>query len=290
MRIGAHLYRFDATPPEGIRAALGDAASAAEEHGLTWLSVMDHYFQMERAGFPASDPMLEAYTTLGFLAARTETVQVGALVTGVTYRYPALLAKIGATLDVLAGGRATLGIGAAWYDREHAAMGVPFPPLRERFEMLEEALRICRQMWDPDDDGPFDGEHYHLAETLCRPLPLSRPEIMVGGSGERKTLRLVAQHADACNLFAYDPTEVAHKIDVLKGHCDDVGRDPADIRITVLSAGEPLLRGDVAAFVDEMRPLAALGVEQVILRIPETSVAAWIRDAVAPAVAPLADL
>src|SRR5919112_5209012 len=149
MKLGAHLMRFDSVPPAKLRQELADTASAAEEAGLAWLSVMDHYFQMERAGYPASDPMLEAYTALGFLAGRTESVQLGVLVTGVTYRYPGLLAKIVATLDVLSGGRATLGIGAAWYDREHEGLGVPFPPLAERFERLEEALRICLQMWDP---------------------------------------------------------------------------------------------------------------------------------------------
>ena len=230
MRLGAHLMRFDAVEPALLRQELADTADAAEQASLSWLSVMDHFFQMEPAGFPASDPMLEAYTTLGYLAGRTETVQLGALVTGVTYRHPGLLAKIVASLDVLSGGRATLGIGAAWYEKEHLALGVPYPPLAERFERLEETLRICRQMWTPGEDGPFEGTHYRLAETLCSPLPLSRPgrgpEILVGGSGERKTLRLVAQYGDACNLFATTPQEVAHKLDVLRGHCETVGRDP----------------------------------------------------------------
>ncbi|GMA26013.1 hypothetical protein GCM10025864_37720 [Luteimicrobium album] len=186
MRLGAHLMRFDSVPAPALRQELLDTADAAEEAGLGWLSVMDHWFQMVRAGFPASDPMLEAYTTLGFLAARTETVQLGALVTGVTYRYPGLLAKTVATLDVLAGGRGTLGIGAAWYGEEHAALGVPFPPLKERFERLEETVQIARQMFDPENDGPFDGAHYQLGETLCSPQPLSKPEIMIGGPGRRR--------------------------------------------------------------------------------------------------------
>ena len=290
MRLGAHLMRFDSVEPAALRRELGDTASAAEEAGLGWLSVMDHWFQMEAAGFPASDPMLEAYTTLGYLAGRTETVQLGVLVTGVTYRYPGLLAKTVATLDVLSGGRATFGVGAAWYEREHAAFGVPFPPLAERFERLEETLQIARQMYDPAHDGPYEGTHYRLAETLCSPLPLSRPEIMVGGSGERKTLRLVAQYADACNLFATDPPTLTHKLDVLRRHCDDVGRDPAEIRVTVLHAGEDLLTGDVDAFVESVRPLAALGVDTVILRPPATPLAAWVQDAVAPAVKRVADL
>ena len=290
MKLGAHMMRFDSVPPAQLRDELASAADAAEEAGLSWLSVMDHYFQMESAGFPRTDPMLEAYTTLGFLAGRTETVQLGALVTGVTYRRPGLLAKIGATLDVLSGGRATLGIGAAWYEKEHLALGVPFPPLAERFERLEEALQICRQMWDPDETGPFEGVHYQLAETLCSPMPLSKPEIMVGGGGEKKTLRLVAQYADACNLFAATTDELAHKLEVLHGHCEAVGRDPEEIRVTVLNGGLPLFDGDVAGFVDEMRPFAALGVDTVILRPPTTSLAAWVRDVIAPAVAPVAEL
>jgi F420-dependent oxidoreductase-like protein len=282
--------RFDSVPPAQLRDELAATADAAEAAGLSWLSVMDHYFQMEMAGFPRTDPMLEAYTTLGFLAGRTETVQLGALVTGVTYRYPGLLAKIGASLDVLSGGRATLGIGAAWYEKEHQAFGVPFPPLAERFERLEETLRILRQMWDSEQSGPFEGVHYRLAETICSPMPLSKPEIMVGGGGERKTLRLVAQYADACNLFAATPDELTHKLDVLHEHCDTVGRDPAEIRVTVLNAGSKLFDGDVAGFVDEMRPLAALGVDTVILRPSTMPLASWMRDVVAPAVAPLAEL
>ncbi|MBD8060074.1 LLM class F420-dependent oxidoreductase [Cellulomonas sp. JH27-2] len=290
MKIGVHHYRYDAVPTAQLRTELRDTGRAADDAGLAWLSVMDHYFQMERAGFPASDPMLEAYTTLGYLAGVTENVQLGTLVTGVTYRYPGLLAKIGATLDVLSGGRATMGIGAAWYDREHAAFGVPFPSLKERFELLEEALQILHQMYDPAQTGPYEGAHFQLAETVCEPMPLSKPEIMVGGSGERKTLRLVAQYADACNLFGASVDETRHKLDVLRGHCDDVGRDPAEIRVTILAGGDQLLVGDVDGFVEEMRPYGGLGVDTVILRVPETDPAPWIRDQVAPAVAPLSDL
>jgi F420-dependent oxidoreductase-like protein len=282
--------RFDSVPPAHLRQELADTAEAVEDAGLSWLSVMDHVLQIE----PATDPMLEAYTTLGFLAARTETVRLGALVTGVTYRHPGLLAKIVSTLDVLAGGRATLGIGAAWYEREHLALGVPYPPLAERFERLAETLRICRQMWTPGQDGPFEGTHYRLAETLSSPQPLSRPgrgpEIMIGGGGERRTLRLVAEHGDACNLFATSPDEVAHKLDVLRGHCDAVGRDYADIRVTLVMGGAPLLEGDVDGFVAEAKPYADLGVESVILTPPATSLAAWVRDAVAPAVPRVAEL
>ncbi|MDM7855893.1 LLM class F420-dependent oxidoreductase [Cellulomonas alba] len=290
MRLGIHLMRFDSMEPAAMRDELARTAETADAAGVAWISVMDHYFQMVRAGFPAEDPMLEAYTTLGYLAGHTERAQLGVLVTGVTYRYPGLLAKIVATLDVLTGGRATLGIGAAWYEEEHAALGVPFPPLSERFERLEETVQIARQMWDPANDGPYEGKHYQLAQTLCSPQPLSRPEIMIGGSGERKTLRLVAQYADACNLFAQTPDELEHKLDVLHRHCADVGRDPSEIRVTTLHGGDDLLRGDVAAFVETMRPFAELGVETVILRPPATSLSAWVRDAVAPAVGPVGEL
>lgn len=290
MKLGAHLMRFDSVAPAQLRDELAATADAAETAGLTWLSVMDHYFQMESAGFPRSDPMLEAYTTLGYLAGRTSTVQLGALVTGVTYRHPALLAKIGATLDVLSGGRATMGLGAAWYEREHRALGVPFPPLAERFERLEETLQICRQMWDPTNDGPYEGVHYSLAETLCSPAPLSKPEILIGGGGERKTLRLVAQYADACNFIAPTPDELAHKLDVLRQHCERLGRDYSQIRVTMTLNGAQLLEGDVAGFVDAVRPFAALGVDTVMLRPPATPLAAWVRDAVAPAVGAVADL
>lgn len=292
MRLGIHLWRFDAVEPARLRAELAATAAEAETAGVSWVSVMDHYFQMESAGFPASDPMLEAYTTLGFLAGRTEQAQLGVLVTGVTYRHPGLLAKIATTLDVLSGGRATLGLGAAWYEREHLALGIPYPPLAERFERLEETLQICHQMWDPADDGPFDGTHYQLAETLCSPQPLSapHPEVMVGGGGERKTLRLVAQYADACNLFATTPDEVSHKLDVLARHCDDLGRDVSEIRVTMMHRGDELHAGDPAAFAEAMRPYADLGVETVIVSSPDTSGPAWVRDRVASAVPLLQDL
>ena len=223
---------------------------------------MDHYFQMDWMA-PGEDPMLEGYTTLGYLAGVTETMRLGLLVTGVTYRHPGLLAKIIATLDVVSGGRAMLGIGAAWYEREHLALGVPFPPLAERFERLEETLQICLQMWS-DDDGPYDGRHYQLAETLCRPKTIQQPHpiVLIGGGGERKTLRLVAQYADACNLIAGDSIEeVAHKLEVLDRHCADVGRDPAEIEKTINRGGDPL--NDPDGFLAAMEQYAKLGVTRV---------------------------
>lgn len=289
MHLDLHVMRFDwAGGAAGIGPGVAHLARTAEAAGVRTLSFMDHYFQMD-AMAPAEDPMLEGYTALGFVAGVTQRLRLRLLVTGVTYRHPGLLAKIVATLDVLSGGRATLGIGAAWYEEEHKGLGIPFPPLRERFEMLEETVRIARQMYS-DDDGPFDGAHFHLGSTLSRPQPLSKPEIMIGGSGERKTLRLVARYADACNLFWSGPDALRHKLDVLKEHCDEVGRDFATIRVTVLAGGDALLAGDVDGFVAEMKQVAALGVDTVVLRPPATSLAAWVRDAVAPAVAPVREL
>ncbi|MDX2543639.1 LLM class F420-dependent oxidoreductase [Streptomyces sp. WI04-05B] len=292
MRLGVHITRFN--HPEGgpaLGTELAAVGAAVEAAGVHRLTVMDHYFQMEFNG-GAEDPMLEAYTTLGFLAAHTSTVRLGALVTGVTYRHPGLLAKIATTLDVLSGGRATLGIGAAWYDREHKGLGVPYPSTAERFERLEETLRICLQMWDPDDNGPFEGTHYRLAETLCVPAPVSspRPEIMIGGGGERKTLRLVAQYADACNLFASTPEEIGHKLDVLRGHCDSVGRPYDDITRTLLYMGDAAAENDVDAFVRDIEGYAKFGIETVMLAPRTGEPAAWIEEFVAPAARRAAEL
>ena len=262
MKIGLHVVSFSwPDGPKAIGPTLAAIASAAEEAGVSDLSVMDHWFQMD-AFAPATEPMMEGYTTLGFMAAHTETIRLGLLVTGVTYRHPGLLAKTVATLDVLSGGRGQLGIGAGWYQREHEGLGVPFPPTAERFELLEETLQICFQMWS-DDDGPFTSKHFELAETICNPRPISspRPPVLIGGSGERKTLRFVARYADACNLFAADPAELAHKLDVLRGHCDTEGRDFDTITKTILSRSDP---ADVDAVVEETRGLAELGIDTVI--------------------------
>jgi len=259
MELGIHFANFTLPGgPAAIGPILSDTALAAEQGGCSTFTLMDHYFQMEEFA-DRREPMLEGYTALGFLAGRTERMRLGLLVTGVTYRHPGLLAKIVTTLDVVSGGRAQLGIGAAWYEREHLGYGVPFPPLSERFERLEETLQICLQMWS-DDDGPYEGEYYRLAETICSPEPVSspRPRILVGGSGERKTLRLVARYADACNLFATDPDEVAHKLEVLDRHCADAGRDPADVQRTILGMTDPLQ--DVDGFLATMERYAALGV------------------------------
>jgi F420-dependent oxidoreductase-like protein len=291
MEVGIHVASFNypggtsTTAPELTRLA-----QAAEAAGATWLSVMDHYFQIDRIG-PADDPMLEGYTTLGFLAAHTSTITLGLLVTGVTYRHPGLLVKVVSTLDVLSGGRAALGIGAAWYEREHRGLGVPFPRTAERFERLEETLQICLQMWDPADNGGFEGRHYRLDETLCSPAPMSRPHppIVVGGRGEKKTLRLVAQYADACNLLPGSTAEIAHKLDVLRRHCDDVGRDYETLRTTMLYNGSSLRTGDVDTFVREMADYADLGIGSVMVMPVPDRPATWIDQVCAPAVTRLAD-
>jgi F420-dependent oxidoreductase-like protein len=208
-------------------------AGAAEESGFDSVWVMDHYYQIANVG-PSTDPMFEAYTLLGALAARTRKVSLGTMVTGVTYRNPALLAKQVTTLDVVSGGRAILGIGAAWNEEEHAGFGFEYPPIGERMDRLEEALQICRAMF-LEQAPTFTGEHYRIKEALNNPRPL-RGEgipILVGGSGERRTLALVAKYADACNLFGDLPT-MRHKLEVLERHCEAVGRDPATITKTRL--------------------------------------------------------
>jgi F420-dependent oxidoreductase-like protein len=292
MDIGIHVFAFTVPDaPTGIAPELRRVAAAAESAGVTDLSVMDHWFQMDSVA-PASDPMLESYTTLSYLAAHTETIRLGALVTGVTYRHPGLLAKTVTTLDVLSEGRAQLGIGAAWYEREHKGLGVPFPPVAERFERLEETLQICLQMWDPATSGAFEGHHYQLAETMCVPPPIQSPHppILVGGSGERKTLRLVAQYADACNLFANTPAEASHLIDVLRGHGETVGRDIGEIRKTILYRGSAIYEGDIDLFASDMADFAKVGIDGVMLMPPGDRPAAWIDEVVAPAAARVADI
>src|SRR6204780_1613685 len=218
MELGIHFIDFLPGDAAQLAPALLSTATAAEDIGATMFTLADHFFQMEAVG-RAEDPFLEGYTSLGYLAGRTTNLTLALLVTGITYRHPGLLAKTVTTLDLLSGGRSMLGIGAAWYEREHLALGVPYPPVAERFERLEETLQICEQMWS-DDDGPYAGKHYQLPETICAPPPLQppRPPILIGGGGEKKTLRLVAQYADACNLFGSSVADVGHKLDVLRGH------------------------------------------------------------------------
>jgi F420-dependent oxidoreductase-like protein len=261
MELGVHFIDFLPGDPAKLGPTLTDAARAAEQGGVKLFTLADHFFQMENLG-PAEDPFLEGYTSLGFLAGHTTTIDLALLVTGVTYRYPGVLAKAVTTLDVLSQGRSMLGLGAAWYDREHIALGISYPPLSTRFEMLEETLQICRQMWS-DDDGPYNGKHYQLAETICEPQPIRRPPILIGGDGEKKTLRLVAQYADIWNSMATDIDELKRKIDVLNRHCDAVGRDPGEIQTTF---GHLLLIDpfeDTDEYLRTVERYAELGVELI---------------------------
>jgi F420-dependent oxidoreductase-like protein len=262
VKLGLHYWNYS-TPadPAAIAPTLAETAKVVDQAGFSTFTVMDHFFQMDHSG-SAAEPMLEGYTTLGYVAAMTERVTLGVLVTGVMYRYPGLLAKIVTTLDVLSGGRARLGIGASWYEREQLGLGVPVVPVGERFQRLEETLQICLQMWS-DDNGPFNGRHYQLAETLCVPQPLSQPHppILVGGGGEKKTLRLVARYADACNVFGSSPEDVGRKLDVLRGHCEAEGRDYDQITKTVLAVRPAL--ADVDGFLTAAREYAALGVTEI---------------------------
>ena len=234
---------------------LAEFVRTAERVGIARITVMDHVWQIHVIG-PPEHEMLEGYTALGFIAAHTERVLLHTLVTGVVYREPGLLAKMVTTLDILSGGRAALGIGAAWNEDEARGLGLPFPPIGERFERLEEALQICLQMWSADD-GPYDGAHYKLARTLSSPQPLSRPHppIIIGGSGERKTLRLVAKYADACNLFP--SPELAHKLDVLRAHCEREGRDYDEIEKTTLLGVDA--ETSPAELLEQLRGLHDLG-------------------------------
>jgi F420-dependent oxidoreductase-like protein len=261
VEIGLHIADF--TYPSGparLAEDLTRIATTAEEHGFARVSVMDHLWQISVLG-PPEHEMLEAYTTLGYLAARTSRVELLAWVTAVTYREPGMLAKIVTTLDVLSGGRAMLGIGAAWNGDEANGLGLTFPPTAERFERLEETLQIVQQMWS-DSEEPYVGTHYRLDRTLNRPQALRRPPILIGGGGEKKTLRLVAQYAQACNLFAFD--DVERKLDVLRGHCEAVGRDYDEIEKTVMLTLDVGERGEkVDALRSELERLAKLGVHEV---------------------------
>jgi len=269
MRIGLQIPSFTwAGSPASIRGKLSEVVRAAEDAGFASVWVMDHFFQIPPVG-PAEQEMLEGYSVLSYLAGLTERVKLGTLVTGVTYRHPGVLAKTVTTLDVLSGGRAYLGIGAAWFEREHHGLGVPFPPLRERFERLEEALIIVKQFWS-GEARPFPGKHYRLFETLGSPLPVARPHppILIGGMGEKKTLRLVARHADACNLFAFvGAAALVQKLDVLKRHCEAEGRRYAEIEKTTLGTAN-LAKQTPKDLVAQCRELARLGIEHAIFNFP----------------------
>ncbi len=272
MRLGLQLPSF--SYPGGtaeLRAHLVEIAQAAEAAGFESLWVMDHLFQLPADtgwGGPG-EPMLESYATLGFLAGITSRLRLGALVGCATFREPALLVKTATTVDVLSGGRLTFGIGAGWYERESRGLGLPWPDRRERFARLEETLRIAHQLW-ADDPSPFHGRFSQLAEPIIRPQPLSRPHppIMVGGNGERRTLRLVARYGDACNFLVLEPDEIRAKLEVLRAHCDDLGRDVREIEVTALDEVD-MRRMSGADVVARARAQAAAGVQHLIVNMPE---------------------
>src|ERR1700689_2098364 len=260
MKVGLHIPDFTwegGDPALGPR--LAEVACRAEEAGVDRISVMDHVWQIGHIG-PPEHAMLEAYTALGFLAAKTERVKLLTMVTAVVYREPGLLAKAMTTLDVLSGGRAILGIGAAWNAEESAGLGLLFPPVAERFERLEEAILICRQMWS-GDDAAFSGKYYQLPPTPNQPLPRPHPPILIGGSGEKKTLKLVARYADACNISAYDVPEAARKLEVLRAHCATEGRDYDEIEKTAQTRFDLGPGGEnVNKTIEQVHALAEAGI------------------------------
>jgi F420-dependent oxidoreductase-like protein len=275
VKVGLQIMNFNFPGgPENLAASLAEIARTADEVGFDSIWVMDHLFQMDYApmGLTADEPMLDSYTALSYIAAVTSRARLGAMVTGVTYRQPGHLVKIVSNLDVLSGGRAYLGIGAGWYEREARGLGLPFPPLRERFERLEESLQIAHQMWS-GEVRPFEGKHYQLAEPINNPMPLTRPHppILIGGTGERRTLRLVAQYGNACNFFDFiGRDEISRKLDVLKGHCEDIGRPYESIERTALGS-VTVAEGAVAVpeLTSHCRDLADAGIQHFIFNLNE---------------------
>ena len=264
MRIGLQIPDFTrAAGAATLGADLATVARTADDAGFAYIALMDHFFQIGSVGPPGND-MLEAYTTLGYLAGCTSSIRLLTLVTGAVYRHPGILAKIVTTLDVLSGGRAWLGIGAAWNEEESRGLGVPFPPIAERFERLEETLQICLQMW-ADDQSPYQGTHYQLERPINRPRALTKPHppIMIGGSGERKTLRLVAKYGQACNLF--QSPDLARKLEVLRAHCEAEGRDYDEIEKSCYYIFDTGRSGErVSQITDDLAGLAELGFGTVI--------------------------
>jgi F420-dependent oxidoreductase-like protein len=253
---------------DAIGPTLGRIARQADDIGLDSIWVMDHFFQIRGVG-PAEDPMLEGWTTLGFLAANTSRARLGLMVGGVHYRLPGLWVKAATTLDVLSGGRAWLGIGAAWNENESRGLGFPFPPLGERFEMLEETLRIAHEMWQGErgSEAAFDGRQFHATRLMNSPQSISRPRppIMIGGGGEKKTLRLVAQYADATNVFG-GPEAIAHKYEILREHCAAVGRNYDEIERSNLQSIN-LGRNTPSQVVDWFGELSDAGAQHVIFSV-----------------------
>jgi F420-dependent oxidoreductase-like protein len=271
VKLGLQISSF--TWPGGTEAigpTLGRVARQADDIGLDSIWVMDHFFQIRGVGRP-EEPMLEGWTTLGFLASQTKQARLGLMVGGIHYRYPGLWVKAATTLDVLSGGRAWLGIGAAWNEDESRSLGFPFPPLGQRFEMLEETLQIAHEMWQGErgSEAAFDGRHFHAARLMNSPQSISRPRvpIMIGGGGERKTLRLVARYADATNVFG-GPEGIAHKYEVIREHCADIGRNPDEIERSTLQ-NVNLTRESPAQVVDRFGELADAGAQHVVLSLAD---------------------
>jgi F420-dependent oxidoreductase-like protein len=264
VQIGVQIPDFTSSGgPARLGAGLAAVGRAADEAGFDFIAVMDHFFQIGAIGPPERE-MLEAYTTLGYLAGVTSRAKLLTVVTGAVYRHPGILAKIVTTLDVLSGGRAWLGIGAAWNEEESRGLGIPFPPVAERFERLEETLQICLQMWS-GDQAPYRGQHYQLERPLNSPQALTRPHppILIGGGGEKKTLRLVAKYAQACNLFP--GPDLARKLDVLRAHCDAEGRDYDEITKTCYFIFDPGEKGEkTAEMVDQLGNLAGMGFQAAL--------------------------
>lgn len=290
MRVGLQIPRFTWGDANTIAPKLNEIAPLVDQGGFYSLWVMDHFFQIPGVGEP-QEPMLEGYSALSYLAGLTKNVKLGTLVTGVIYRYPGILVKTATTLDVLSGGRAYFGIGAAWFEREALGLGIPYPPIATRFEMLEEALQIAHQMWS-GEVKPYNGKHYQLDETLCVPMPISQPHppIMIGGMGEKKTMRFVAKYADATNMFIGAGMDTMQsRLATLRQYCDELGRDYDAIERTALGTVnfDTQKPKDVIA---EIRQLAELGFQHVIYNMPNVEtikpVEMMIREVI-PAVAGL---
>jgi len=277
MKIGLQVPSFTWSADRPIGPTLGAIGHRAEEAGFDSFWVMDHFFQIRNVGAP-EEPMLEGYAALSFVAGQTSKIKLGTMVTGVTYRYPGILIKTVTTLDVLSGGRAYLGICAAWNEQEHLGLGVPFPPLKERFERLEETLQIAHQMWS-GEEAPYNGNYYHLERTLNSPQAITKPHppILIGGTGEQKTLRFVAKYGDGCNLFArLGDDALRHKLDVLREHCEQENRPYEEIEKTsldhvFLSRGGAEGSMSVQQVVDQFGHLADLGFDQGIVSLRNVS-------------------
>ena len=293
MKIGLSIADFTwPAGPAKLGSTLGEIARTAEQAGFDSIWVMDHFWQIRMNG-PEHHEMLEGYSALSYMAAVTSRAKLGTMVTGAIYRHPGILAKTVTTLDVLSGGRAWLGIGAAWNEAESHGLGIPFPPIKERFERLEETLQICQQMWEGKrgSEKPFHGEHYQLERPLNSPQSLTRPHppILIGGGGEKKTLRLVAQYADACNLFP--SPEIPRKLEILREHCKAVGRNYDDIEKTAMFQFDLGENGEnLGKTIGGLKWLAGMGIQTVIGGVPkmyETKRLELVGEKLIPAVADL---